>query len=201
MNISRKNENFELFLSQRNSLLIRGMLLTFAGAFLTVFSVMHPDVRIMSQSSSWLPVVAMVMLLASLMSGMDTFILRHSKEFFINLHISVVDFVVGLILLNELNKSVDRLILLAAAYLLIKGLFRIFAVINLAFAEGYSAMSGGVLSLLMGILLWQGWPYASMWFICFCLSLDIVTRGWALMNFGLWLRSMYHCRMQEQNRI
>ena len=97
----------------------------------------------MSQSSSWLPIVALVILLSSLMAWMDTYILRNSKEFFINLHIAVVDFIVGLILLNELNKSADRLILLAAAYLSIKGLFRIFAANNLEFSDDYSAISGG----------------------------------------------------------
>ncbi|MGR9037451.1 MAG: hypothetical protein ACU83O_12845, partial [Gammaproteobacteria bacterium] len=103
MTQSPKNENFELFLPQRNSLLIRGLLLTLAGGFLTLFSVIHPDVRIMSQSSSWLPVVAFIILVNSSLTSIDAFILRHSKEFFINLHIAISDGIVGIMLLTELN--------------------------------------------------------------------------------------------------
>ena len=192
MTLTPKNENFELFLPQRNSLFIRGLLLTAAGGLLTLLSVIHPDVRIMSQSSSWLPFVAFMILISSALTSIDAFILRHSKEFFINLHVAISDGVIGLILLTELNKSPERLILLSAAYLAIKGLFRIFAAVNMQFSQGKSATWGGFVSLLLGILLWQEWPFSSLWFICFCLSLDIMTRGWALIRFGLWLKDIYN---------
>lgn len=192
MTLSPKNENFELFLPQRNSLLIRGLLLTAAGCLLTLLSVIHPGVRIMSQTSSWLPFVAFMILVNSALTSIDAFILRHSKEFFINLHIAISDGVTGLILLTELNRSAERLILLSAAYLAIKGLFRIFAAVNMQFSRGKSATWGGFVSFLLGILLWQEWPFSSLWFICFCLSLDIMTRGWALIRFGLWLKGIYN---------
>ncbi|MGR8997921.1 MAG: DUF308 domain-containing protein [Gammaproteobacteria bacterium] len=197
MNLTETSKEFDHFLPQRNTLLIRGLLLTLAGSILTIFSVFKPDVRIMSQTSSWLPVVALVILAIGLLASLDAYISRHSKEFYINLQIAVLDTVIGIFLLSELNRATERLILLAAAFLLIKGIFRVFAAITVHFPHATSAILGGTLSIILGILLWQEWPSSSMWFICFCLSADIMTRGWALVRFGVWLRALYKTRNQE----
>lgn len=192
-----ETQDFDHFLPQRNSLLIRGLLLTATGAMLTVFSVVKPDVRIMSQSSSWLPMVAFVILISGVLACLDTYVARHSKEFYINLHIAILDTVFGILLLTELNKSAEKLILLAAAYLLVKGLFRVIAAVNVKFSHASAATLGGMLSAFLGLLLWQEWPSSSMWFICFCLSVDIMTRGWALFRFGVWLRAVHIARSLE----
>ncbi|MBL6986270.1 MAG: hypothetical protein ISR72_04340 [Methylobacter sp.] len=190
-------QNVDYFLPQRNTLLIRGLVLTVTGSLLIVFSIVAPDVKIMSQSSAWLPMVAFVILLTGLLACLDTYILRHSKEFFVNLQIAVLDTVIGVFLLTELNRSEERIILLAAAYLLIKGIFRVFAALTVAFINANTAVSGGLLSVFLGVLLWQGWPSSSMWFICFCLSVDIMTRGLALTRFGLWLKGQYKIKETE----
>lgn len=189
---------FDHFLPQRNSLLARGLFLTVTGTVLTVLSVIEPDVRIMSQSSSWLPMVGFVVLLTGLFACLDAYRSRHSKEFYIHLQIAVLDTVVAIILLNELNKSSEKIILLAAAYLMIKGIFRIFAALTVHFSHSNSAILGGAISFILGMVLWQEWLSSSMWFICFCLSADTMTRGWALFKFGLWLREQNKTINSEQ---
>lgn len=171
--------------------------MTIAGFILTLMSAINPNVQIMSQPSSWLPFVAIVVLITGALGCLDAYISRHSKEFYVNLQIACMDTVVGLFLLTELNKSADKLILLAAAYLLIKGLFRFFAAVSVGFSNAESATLGGLLSIVLGVLLWQEWPFSSMWFICFCLSIDIMTRGWALVMFGVWLRTLHRDSQQE----
>ncbi len=197
MSFATSSQNIDYFLPQRNSLLIRGLLLTVAGTLLIVFSIIAPDVKIMSQSSSWLPVVALVILSTGLLACVDAYILRHSKEFFVNLQIAVLDTVIGIFLLAELNKSIEKIILLVSAYLIIKGIFRIFAAIRVSFLHANAAIVGGMLSVVLGVLLWQEWPFTSMWYICLCLSVDIMTRGWALIRFALWLKVQYKIRAAE----
>lgn len=183
--------NFDHFLSQRNTLFVRGLVLSVAGVILTAFSVLVPDVRIMYQNSSWLPVVAMVIFGTGVMACFDALLWRNSKEFYANLQIGVLDTVVGLVVLTELNKPADKLLLLVAAYLLIKGIFRILAAYTVHFSHFNIATFGGLISVIMGMVLWQEWLGKSMWFICFCLSIDIMTRGWALTWFGIWLKTQY----------
>lgn len=197
MNVNETPQDFDHFLPQRNSLLIRGLFLATTGSLLTILSVFESGVKIMSQTSSWLPMVAFVILAAGLLASLDAYVSRHSKEFFINLQIAILDTVVGTIFLTDLNKSAEKLILLAAAYLMIKGIFRIFAAITVHFSNARSATLGGMFSVVLGVLLWQEWPWSSMWFICFCLSADIMTRGWALVRFGVWLRAQHKIKSQD----
>ncbi|WP_404358478.1 DUF308 domain-containing protein [Methylotuvimicrobium sp. KM1] len=189
---------FDHFLNQRNTLLVRGLALSIAGILLTVLSALAPGVRIMNQNSSWLPIVSIVILVTGFMACYDTFLQRQTKEFYVNLQIGVLDTVFGLIILTELNKSSDKLILLAAAYLLIKGIFRIFAAYSVRFSHFTAATLGGLISVIMGLILWQEWFGASMWFISFCLSVDIMTRGWALTRFGIWLKTQYKLNKQDE---
>lgn len=197
MSQSDSYKNFDHFLPQRNTLFVRGLILTLAGGILTLLSALMPEVRIMSQNSSWLPMVALVIVASGIFSSLDAAFWLHSKEFYTNLQIAVLDSVVGMVLLTELNKSVEKVILLAAAYLMIKGLFRVFAGYAVHFSHFNVATFGGLLSVLLGILLWQEWPLSSMGFICFCLSLDILTRGWALTRFGSWLKEQYKLNKAE----
>lgn len=188
--------DFDHFLPQRNTLFVRGLVLTVSGGLLTVFSLLIPDVRIMFQDSSWLPMVAIVILASGAFSSLDALFWRNTKEFYTNLQIAVLDTIVGLVLLTELSKPADKLIMLAAAYLMIKGLFRVFAGYAVHFSHFNVATFGGMFSVFLGVLLWQEWPLSSMWFICFCLSIDIFTRGWALTRFGIWLKVQY--KLQNQ---
>jgi uncharacterized membrane protein HdeD (DUF308 family) len=188
---SESKASFDHFLSQRNTLFARGLILAIAGVILTTLSILVPDVRIMYQNSSWLPIVSLVILGTGILACFDALFWRHTKEFYVNLQIGVLDTVVGLIILTELNKSVDKLLLLVAAYLMIKGIFRILAAHTVHFSHFNVATFGGVISAIMGLVLWQEWLGKSMWFICFCLSIDIMTRGWALTWFGIWLKAQY----------
>ncbi len=189
--------DFDHFMPQRNTLFVRGLVLSIAGILLTTFSILAPDVRIMFQNSSWLPIVAMVILGTGVLACFDAFLWRGGKEFYANLQIGILDTVVGLIILTELNKSEDKLILLASAYLLIKGIFRVLAAYSVHFSHFTISTFGGLISVVLGIVLWQEWLGTSMWFICFCLSIDIMTRGWALTWFGIWLKTQYQLKRQS----
>jgi len=186
--------DFDHFLSQRNTLFVRGLILSIAGIALTTLSILVPDVRLMHESSSWLPIVAFVILGTGILACMDALVWRRTKEFYVNLQVGVLDAVVGLIILTELNKSVDKLLLLVSAYLLIKGIFRVLAAYRIHFSHFNIATLGGFISVILGMVLWQEWLGKSMWFLCFCLSIDIMTRGWALTWFGIWLKTEYNLK-------
>lgn len=194
---SESKANFDHFLLQRNTLFARGLVLSVAGVALTTLSVLVPDVRMMYESSSWLPIVALVILGTGILACLDALLWRHSKEFYTHLQIGVLDAVFGLIILTELNKPADKIILLVSAYLLIKGIFRILAAYSVHFSHFNVATLGGFVSVAMGMVLWQEWLGQSMWFICFCLSIDIMTRGWALTWFGIWLKTQYKLKNQQ----
>ncbi|MGR9045102.1 MAG: HdeD family acid-resistance protein [Gammaproteobacteria bacterium] len=193
MTLKTNTEDFDQFLPQRKLILMRGILMMLIGSLLTLMTLitpLNPDTFIMSLTNGWLPLVAIFIILIGFLETIDTFMTRHSKEYFFNLQFAIIDIVVGFFLLLEQEREPDRIILLVAAFLLIKGLFRVIAAYSVNFPNAASAMTGGLISIVLGIMLWQQWPSTSFWFISLCLCIDIVTRGWALTRFGLWLRAL-----------
>ena len=198
MHLKTNTEDIDQFLPQRKLILMRGVLMTIVGCLLTLMTlltVINPDTTIMSLPNGWLPIIAIFIIVIGFLEGIDTFMTRHSKEFFFNLQFAIIDIVVGFFLLFEQEREPDRIILLVAAFLLIKGIFRVMACYSVKFPNAASATTGGMISILLGMMLWQQWPSTSFWFISLCLCIDIVTRGWALIHLGLWLKAIERTRL------
>ena len=171
-------------------MIVVGTLLT----MMTLLTLLNPDTTIMSMTNSWLPVVAIFIIVVGLMECIDTFVTRHSQEYFFNLQMATIDIIVGTFVLFEQEKDPYRIVLLVAAFLLIKGIFRVIACYSVNFPNSTSATLGGLVAIMLGLMLWQEWPSTSFWFISLCLCTDIVMRGWALTRFGLWLKALEKSR-------
>jgi uncharacterized membrane protein HdeD (DUF308 family) len=48
---------------------------------------------------------------------------------------------------------------------------------------------GGFLSVIMGFMIWMGWPSTAGWFLSLCLNVEIAVRGWAIIIFALWVKN------------
>ena len=69
------------------------------------------------------------------------------------------------------------LTLLFAALLVGVGLFRVIASVWYRFPSwGWVALGGGV-SVLLGLMLWNAWPLSGLWFIGFCIGIDLIVEG------------------------
>jgi len=53
---------------------------------------------------------------------------------------------------------------------------------------------GAGVSVLLGFLLWEGWPSADAWFMSLCLAVDVGLRGWSQTMFAVWLRKQLHAQ-------
>ena len=78
------------------------------------------------------------------------------------------------------------LTLLFAALLLGVGLFRAITSIWYRFPNwGWVAVSGAI-SFLLGLMLWSAWPASGLWFIGFCIGIDLIVEGagWIMFSLG-----------------
>ena len=78
------------------------------------------------------------------------------------------------------------LTLLFAALLVGVGLFRVIASVWYRFPSwGWVALGGGV-SVLLGLMLWNAWPLSGLWFIGFCIGIDLIVEGagWIKLSRG-----------------
>ncbi len=191
MMLTNKQQLLSHFITQRKSILLRGVMMILLGLFLIVMTLAQVQVQVMSlPKAGWMPLVAILLLNIGLLEAIDAFISRHSKEFFITLQLAILDSVTGFMLLYELDNALDKLSLLIAAYLMYKGFFRIIAPLSVDLPQAKITIAGGLISVILGIMVWQGWPSSALWFQAFCISFDITLRGCALSRLALWLNSM-----------
>ena len=101
-----------------------------------------------------------------------------------NMQAGIFDAVCGFIILTNIHAEALVLSLLIAAYLFTQGLFRIVLTYSTQIPNPKSVRFGGFLSVLLGIMIWMNWPFSSLWFLSFALSVEITTRGWALMFYA-----------------
>lgn len=178
---SQFDHNWQRHLIQGCSILLLGLLLSLASLF-------NGDAVILGANFfSWLPACGVLILGFGLLECLDGYLAKQQRDFYHNVHVGILDVVVGGLLLVGLNKTAEQLIPLIAAFLMVRGGVR-FSLSRALKLENLSASICGLLSILLGILLWLRWPTAESWFTAFSLSAEIAFRGWAAMMFALWLR-------------
>lgn len=78
------------------------------------------------------------------------------------------------------------LTLLFSALLLAVGLFRVIGAVWYRFDQwGWVALSGAI-SVCLGLMLWNSWPVSGLWFIGFCVGIDLIVEGagWIALSFN-----------------
>jgi uncharacterized membrane protein HdeD (DUF308 family) len=101
-----------------------------------------------------------------------------------NLHSGIFDAVVGFLVLFSVGEEPVLLALLISGYLMTQGLARVILSFLLPFHNPMSARISGVLSLLLGFLVFLQWTSPAAWFLSLSLSAEIASRGWALIQLA-----------------
>ena len=105
--------------------------------------------------------------------------------FFIDLLVGVLYAVVGFMVIANPQATAVALTLLIAMFLIVVGIFRIVAALSARYPNwGWLALHG-VVSLALGILIWQGWPATGLWVIGLFIGIELIVNGAALMMLGI----------------
>ncbi len=187
MNTLETRSEYSQFIPQKLLIYFRGLIMLILGGIISIASIMVPGVYILSGAYAWLPIAALVLVVVGVLECYDTYVSRNSERFIVNLQLAIMDTVFGTIVLFELSHDTYKMSVLIAAFLIAKGVFRVIAASAGQFPNSKSTILGGMISSLLGLLLWIQWPFTSIGFISFCLSIEIALRGWALIRFAAWL--------------
>ena len=170
-------------------LLIQGVIILVMGILMALASIANPDTLILSaRGFSWLPVSGMFLFLLGIIGCLEAFFAKEQREVVQNLHVGVMEMVVGGLIVLSISETVSQLSIMIAAFLLIKGIVRIILVNKLKLPHKFSTIMGGVVSLFLGILVLTEWPTGEGWFVSLCLNIEITFRGWAVISFALWVK-------------
>lgn len=190
MSLREKFSNLEHFGTDWRRLLTRGAFMLLIGVALVLSTMFKHDVIIMQvRDFSWLPVCGFVLLIVGLLECFDAAIAKELRDFFLNLQNGIFDVVVAGLIIFSIGDDPTRLSLLIAAFLFVKGLFRLVVTYATRPPNIFSTSVGSGVSIILGLLIWLEWPSSAGWFLAFCLSAEIGLRGWAIMMFAFWVKS------------
>ncbi len=110
--------------------------------------------------------------------------------FFIDLLTGILYVVVGSMVVANPGASAVALTLLIAMFLMVGGVFRIIAALSARYPNGGWLAIHGVVSLILGIIIWRQWPMSGLWIIGFFIGIELIFNGVALTMLGLAAREL-----------
>jgi len=125
-----------------------------------------------------------VLLVGGVMQIVQGFRMRRWGGFLRHLLNGLLGLVVGLLLLGRPAAGALSLTLLMAAFFMVGGLLRIAAVLTVRFPGRGWALLGGVVTFVLGLLIWSEWPVSALWVIGTFVGIDLLLEGWALVMLG-----------------
>ena len=184
MNTTKQSTGSESPLGSPWVYMLRGWVMFLLGSALVVMTAIKPHVTMLSKDFSWLPVIALLLITMGILRCLDSLMSRRSTRFQYNLQGGLFDLVVGLLILFNVGEDPVLLGLLISGYLITQALSRIILSFVNSFRNPSSTRVAGLLSLILGLMVWMHWPFPSAWFMSLSLSVEIASRGWALIQLA-----------------
>jgi uncharacterized membrane protein HdeD (DUF308 family) len=99
----------------------------------------------------------------------------------------VLYIVVGLLMIAHPIGAAAGLTLMISAALLVSGVLRIILAVMHRFSGWLWVVLNGVITLVLGVMIWRQWPESALWVIGLFLGIDLVFSGfsWVMLAFGV----------------
>ena len=105
--------------------------------------------------------------------------------FFGTLLTGVLQLIVGLICFRHPAEAAIVYTLLMAAFFMIGGLFRIVTAVVGRFSGWGWVAANGVVTLILGLMIWEQMPFSGLWVIGTFLGIDLLFNGWSYVLLGI----------------
>jgi uncharacterized membrane protein HdeD (DUF308 family) len=111
------------------------------------------------------------------------------QSFLMHLLIGILYIVVGVLVLEHPVQAAAGLTLMIAASLLVGGTFRIVVALRERFAGWGWVLLSGVVSMVLGVMIWRRWPQDTLWVIGMFVGIEMLFAGWSWVMLGMFLRA------------
>jgi uncharacterized membrane protein HdeD (DUF308 family) len=119
-----------------------------------------------------------LLLIGGIVQTVYSFWSRQWSGFFFSLLAGIIYSVTGFLLLMHPTAGALSLTLLLAAFYIIGGIFRIVGSIMMRFEQWGWALLSGIIKLVLGVLIWTGWPATGLWIFGLFIGIDLIFYGW-----------------------
>jgi uncharacterized membrane protein HdeD (DUF308 family) len=134
-------------------------------------------------------VFGILLLAAGVTEVIHAVLVRNWRGFALHLLAAALYLLVGLFMLEDSVRAAAVITLLLAANFFVGGLLRIIFSIVIRFPAWPWVLIHGVIDLILGVLIFSGWPDSSLTIIGLFIGIDLLFHGWAWVLLGLSVRT------------
>lgn len=161
-----------------------------------VFGVVLIALGVAAMSAMFIATLATVLVLGILfLTGgvvdiVNAFWARRWRGFWIHLLAGILYLVLGFLMVQRPLASAATFTLMIAAVLFIGGLFRIAIAVTERYHGWVWGLLNGVISVVLGVMIWRDWPDSAFWVIGLFVGIDMVFAGLAWVMTALSVRDV-----------
>lgn len=132
-----------------------------------------------------------ILVIAGVVAGIQAIRHRGSGHVFLFVLNAVLSIVLGVMLIRSPLGGAAIFTLLLAMYFLVAGVFRAVTAFSMHGLRGWGwVLFDGVITLVLGILIWAQWPVSGLWVIGLFIGIDLIVVGWSQMMLALAVRAL-----------
>jgi uncharacterized membrane protein HdeD (DUF308 family) len=149
-----------------------------------VLAILYPEIA----TTKVVLVLGVLLLVAGVFEVVHAVLVRNLRGFALHLLGAALYLIVGLFILEDPDRAAVVLTLLLAAAFFVGGVLRIvFSLIDKLPAWPWVLLNG-VVNLILGVLIWRGWPGSSLVIIGLFVGIDLLFHGWSWIMLALGVR-------------
>ena len=135
-------------------------------------------------------VLSWLLVISGIIECIYAFRMRRWGGVFLHLVGGILGVLVGLLVVTHPVAGALAWTLLFASFFTVVGIFRIIAAAKLKFPLWGWAVFDGVVTALLGLVLWISWPWSGLRFLGFALGVSLILRGWSYIMLSIAARGL-----------
>lgn len=172
--ISDAQKNWSWFFALGVLLVFLGVAVAGSAYYATIFSVF---------------LFGIFLIAAGIVQLVQGFLARKWSGLFLSLLVGALYLITGFICATKPSVAAVSITLWIAAFCMIAGLFRMIASLVLRFDQWGWVFFNGVITFLLGMLIYSDWPVSGLWVIGMFIGIDLILSGWSWIVLSLSARS------------
>jgi uncharacterized membrane protein HdeD (DUF308 family) len=135
-------------------------------------------------------VLGWLLVIGGIAEAIHAFMAQSWRGFLFELLSAILYVVVGALLLFNPLLGAAALTLLLAVFLVVEGIFKIIMALRVRDHRGWGwLLASGILSLILGAMIWAQWPASGLWVIGLLVGIQLLFTGWSLVMLALAARA------------
>lgn len=125
---------------------------------------------------------------AGLVQIVQAFLARQWSGLFLSLLLGILYCVTGALCILRPAEAAINITLLIAGFCFVSGLFKIIASLMMRFEHWGWVLFNGLITFVLGLMIYQQWPLAGLWIIGLFVGIDMILSGWSWLLLSLTAR-------------